>query len=423
MNELARAEASEPEIWRPSAALNPQRLDYLFGLAERMAFMAAVPETLRGERSNGTFTPFDDRTIVANVFAVVEQADRWNVSPFALLASAAIVRGKLAFEGKAIAGVLENQFGIKLHAYYRGEPGTDSYHIYLCDQELPDEVLAELQPRYRHDRYKIMDGSVAGWKTTDRGSPWRPDTFADMLVYRGTRQWVRVYKSALLLGVLADDEVQNFEALEAAAQRAVPIGERFAAPPKQGFNADNVAAALEHKPAPAMEIIDKDTGEVIPATTSGAQPGGNALKTTAEPKADKAPASATPAEESAGNTRDGQTDSGGRPDETPSSAAIHTPTDDGTGGDAASPARVSATIFHGYYSALARMTSAESVNKAHEAFWKGEGKGSKPTHPDDLQLARDIRDNNLLRVEGKITADNLKKEVDAWIASVCGGGL
>lgn len=419
MSDLA-IKTESAEIWRPSAALNPQRLDYLFGLAERIAFATGVPETLRGERKGQNFEPFDDRTVVANVFAVVEQADRWNISPFALLAASAIVRGKLCFEGKVIAGVLESQFGIKLYHYFRGEPRTDSYHVYICDEPLPDDVLANLKPGYRHDRYRIMDGSVGAWKTTGNGSPWRPDTFADMLVYRGDRQWVRVHKAAVLIGVLADDEVQNIS-LEATAQAAIPIGERFAPAPRTGFDPGNVAAALEHKPSVAMEIIDQDTGEVIPATNTGAQPSGDALKTTAEPKADKAPASATPADESAGSPRDGQTDNGGRPIGTPSSAAPATPAGDGTGGDAAAPLRVSAATFREYHSALARMATKENVERAHQEFFKA--KKVKLAHPDDMQLAKDIHDNHLHRVDGKIPGDVLAKEVASWISKVTGEQL
>lgn len=428
MTDLTPIEPRDAEIWRPSAALNPERLEYLWGLSERIAWSTSVNETLRGERkggTNGTFEPFDDRTILANVFAVVEQADRWNVSPFALLGSAAIVRGKLAFEGKVIAAVMEAQFGVKLYPYYRGEPRSDGYHIYLCDEELPESILAELEPGYRHDRYRIMDGSVGAWKTTNSGSPWKPDTYADMLIYRGSRQWARVYKSAAILGVIADDEVQQL-ALENAAQTAVPIGQRFA-PTGQGFNADGVAAALEHKPTVAMEIVDRETAEVtkvadlVTTTVPGAQPEAKVKTTSPGPAADKAPASAKPAENSAGTTRDGQTNDGGRPTETPSSAAPATLAADGTGGDAAPPSRVSADTFRDYYSALARMATKENVVKAHQSFFSG--KGIKLAHPDDLKLAKDIHDNNLLRVEGKKTAEVLKAEVDSWIAQVCGGAL
>lgn len=80
--------------------------------------------------------------------------------------------------------------------------------------------------------------------------------------------------------------------------------------------------------------------------------------------------------------------------------------------------RVSAELWRGYHSALARMTKPESIQKAHDTFW--DGNGIKVSHPDDIQLGKDIKTNHLDRAAGKIEGAVLAKEVEGWILQVTG---
>lgn len=420
MNEIAPIEGEA--IWRPSAALNPQRLEYLWQLTERIAFSTSVPESLRGERKGNNFEAFDDRTILANVFAVVEQADRWNISPFALLSAAAIVRGKLTFEGKVIAAVMEAQFGVKLYPYYRGTPRTDEYRVYLCDQELPEDILAELEPGYRHDKYRIMDGSVAEWKTTGAGTPWRPSTYADMLIYRGSRQWARVYKSGAILGVLADDEIEHL-ALEHAAQNAVPIGQRFAPAGSAGFSPDNVTKALENNSQQPMEIIDQETGEVIEVTKTEAQSASPDKTTMGGRKESGAPA-ASPASDkpSSGPSPSADGDDGGAG----SAGAAGTqgnqpqnsspaPSGDG-GGGGGTPVQVSAATLREISKKLARYASEENVKKGYTALCREHGFTKDALSQDDAAFLKSIADAHLSRAKGEATVEQCLAAVEAGIA-------
>lgn len=427
MNAIAPISADENAVWRPSAALNPDRLEYLWKLTDRLAWSTSVPETLRGERkggSNGTFEPFDDRTVMANVFAVVEQADRWNVSPFALLGAAAIVRGKLAFEGKVIAAVLESQFGVKLFPYFRGTPKTDSYHVYLCDEELPDEVLAELEPGYRHDRYRIMDGSVAGWKTTSSGSPWRPETYGDMLIYRGTRQWARVHRAAAILGVLADDEVENF-ALERNAQAALPTtAQRFAPPAsRQGFDADAVARQIEQTAQMPMGTVDLKTGELdlVPNDTEE-QSGTSAKQTQAGPKGGEPSSSAKPSSPgvdggpgNAGTNSDGtraQEDSSLSSDG--SEQRNSTPQAGGSSPSASANdvGTIGRAAFEEFSGALARVKQESNLSKAKDAFFRG--KGLKPNDK-EKELFQQIYTAHEGRIKGNLDVGKVMAEIRQWV--------
>lgn len=427
MNELAPIEPDA--IWRPSAALNPQRLDYLYGLAEKIAAGTTVPESLRGERKGQNFEAFDHATVVANVFAVVEQADRWNVSPFALIAAAAIVRGKLVFEGKVVAAVLEAQFGVKLYPYYRGKPGTDSLHVYLCDVELPDDILAQLEPGYRHDRYRIMDGSVGKWKTTGNGSPWRPDTYADMLIYRGVRQWCRVYKSAAILGVLADDEI-DVPALEYAAQNAVPIGQRFAAAGAAGFSPDNVTKALEDNSQQPMEIIDQETGEVTEVRNTEAQSARSASLTTSGRK-DTGIATGSPASEKPSSSPgpsadgdDGRAGSAASSGTQPQNSSPPPAGDDAGGGDSASSfVPVSAATFREIGQTLLRFGSEESVKKGYVTLLRQHNMTRATLSQRDADMATAILDAHYSRIRGEASIDLCKQAIEAAIAEHFGEKL
>ncbi|MCW5720734.1 MAG: hypothetical protein KIS86_06290 [Devosia sp.] len=419
MNAIAPIAEDENAIWRPSAALNPQRLEYLWGLTDRLAWSTSVPETLRGERKGNNFEPFDDRTILANVFAVVEQADRWNVSPFALLGSAAIVRGKLAFEGKVIAAVLESQFGVKLHSYFRGEPKTDNYHVYLCDEALPDDVLAELKPGYRHDRYRILDGSVAGWKTTGNGSPWRPETYGDMLIYRGTRQWARVHRAAAILGVLADDEVENL-ARERSAQAALPTtAQRFSpAVSRQGFDADAVAKQIEQTTQMPMGSVDADTGEVIEQNTeaqSGAAakttpPGRKASSESAAPASDKPSSPRVDGE--AGNAGGNQPQTNSSEDSRSSSPAAGDDAQE-SGEASSSLPSLSRAAFEEFSGALARIKKVENLPKAKDEFFRG--KGMKPNDKEKA-LFQTIYTTHETRVKNDLDVGKVMAEITGYIA-------
>lgn len=395
--------AGEPAIWRPSAALNPQRMDYLWALSEKIAAATVVPESLKKRKEGNVMVDLDWPEVLGNVFAVVEQADRWNISPFALLGCAAIVHGKLGFEGKVIATVLETNYGIKLHSYFTGTPETDDYHIYLCDEVLPEDVRNALKPGYRHPLFDILDGSVSEWKTTGSGTPWRPKTYGKMLVYRGTREWARVYKPAAMMGVLADDEIEDFR-LERAAAAANDITTRFAVPPRAGFNPDNIKQIEQNGQTPMAPLTTGTDGKE-PAKTEPKEPAG--AKTKAEPKAEPATGSG------------GQLDLDQQQQQTPSSSTPQTTQGDAAGGEARTipPYRLSAEEFQSYHSALARMTSSTSIGKADQEHWK---LSRPPKHADDQKLCKDIWENHKHRADGKITLEAINKELPAWIAQVTG---
>ena len=156
-------------------------------IASKLAQSSLIPDTLKGKT---------DEQTAANCFRVVEQAQRWGLSPFAVMDSASVVHGKLMWEGKLIAAAINQTLGCRLKYEYSGEGENRKV---VVSGKLEDEILT-------------IEGTVADWKTTGKGSPW--DRLANrdqMLAYRGARQWARRHAPEVILGVYAPDEIDESE--------------------------------------------------------------------------------------------------------------------------------------------------------------------------------------------------------------------
>src|SRR5215472_10314938 len=74
-------------------ALVPTNLDEAIKFAKAMSMAKAVPEHLQGD--------------IGSCLLVVEQAMRWRMSPFAVAQCTSNIKGKLMYEGKLVASVIE----------------------------------------------------------------------------------------------------------------------------------------------------------------------------------------------------------------------------------------------------------------------------------------------------------------------------
>src|SRR3954471_22919610 len=83
MNAIVPASSS------PSVVLMPHSIDEAMRLADLMARAKMVPKHLQGD--------------VGTCFMVVEQALRWQMSPFAVAQCTSSIGGKLMYEGKLVA--------------------------------------------------------------------------------------------------------------------------------------------------------------------------------------------------------------------------------------------------------------------------------------------------------------------------------
>jgi hypothetical protein len=216
------------------------RFEHYGRIASVMAQSNLVPETLKGG---------DRDTAIANCIQVVELADRLGFSPFAVAQCASVVYGKLMLEGKFVDAALQAKTGIELRTYYTGERGKPERRIYITDAELTEEQYDALEPGKYPFGVKMIDGSVREWQTFKKGTQnptaaWEGNADSQ-LGYRGKREWVRAYKPGVILGVLTDDEVQDFgeRRLEASAPLLSADGFEAAKPQKRARKPAGAAAA------------------------------------------------------------------------------------------------------------------------------------------------------------------------------------
>ncbi len=174
------------------AVLDTARYEQMWRVATAIANSSFCPETLSHYGPKNSRQRLEPHQIIANCFLVVNQAVRWNMDPFALIQCASMVHGKPCYEGKVIAAVLDSLLGTKLDFEFEGT----------------GEFMRVVVSGTRRDgKIKTVKGSVAQWKTTGENSPWRPADYERQLIYRGTREWARLWEPAVLLGVHAPDEM------------------------------------------------------------------------------------------------------------------------------------------------------------------------------------------------------------------------
>lgn len=274
------------EVIDPIHVLDTGRFEHMQRIANVMARSSMIPETLRTTKENSKAVALPFEEIMANCFLVVNQAVRWGMDPFAVISCCSVVHGRLAYEGKLVSAVLDARLSIKLEYYFTGEPATDQFRIYLCDQKLPDDLIPTLKPGISIPGYRIVDGSAGEWKTTGSGSPWTPKAYKRMLIYRGTREWTRLFESAVLLGVYTQDELEDLSD-DARARRALPmmtLSERMAASKgtvgTDGFSQEHVdrelqptepetkaAAEVDVPETPVDQDQEQDSSQASPPTS------------------------------------------------------------------------------------------------------------------------------------------------------------
>lgn len=339
---------SEMEIWKPSAALSPERMSFLLNMAKVLAKASVVPATLKHRDGNPNKELLPVEEIEANVFLVCELADRWQISPIALLGSVAIIRGKLAVEGKVIGGILELNAGIALEFEYSGT--GPNRKIIASGEKTPGKRVS-------------VEGTVSQWSTDGPGSPWRNPLDHDrQLAYRAMREWARIHKPSILLGVLTIDEARGIE-LETAAQNAkeIELVERYK--PKEvaapGFNPKALMQEVN-------EVFSTATTEFVGEMVSYQPP----EQTTA------------PAEASATT---------------------------GASGYHPEPDRLPAGILVGFSEALFRVSGADRLDTMVKEYWKKQG--GWPATEIDKKISGSIVSLHKKRFDGTMSIDQIRDEV------------
>lgn len=166
-------------------------------VAKLMVSSGLAPGHLKGEGK------------MADAFLVVAQAFRWGMDPFAVAQHTFVYQGKMGYEGKLIAAVVNASGKLKSPLNYRYEGAGDTRKVIVTGQFATDAAPRE------------VEGTVREWKTGNEKWAKMPD---QMLAYRGAREWARRHMPEVILGVnYADDEIPQ---MNIGPERAIDVTPR-----------------------------------------------------------------------------------------------------------------------------------------------------------------------------------------------------
>lgn len=200
-------------------SLVPANLGEAMRLAELMSKASLVPQHLQGKP--------------ADCFLVVEQSQRWGMSPFAVAQCTSSIRGKLMFEGKLVAAVINAQGGLSKRLAYTYEGDGNERRVTVSGT-----LKGETEPRTVEVSLKDARTENGSWKS-------QPD---QQLAYHGARVWARRHMPELMLGVYSPEE---FDEPRPQVAPAPPPARRpaAAAPPVEPQDSEPVSATPSSEPA------------------------------------------------------------------------------------------------------------------------------------------------------------------------------
>lgn len=251
-------------------ALDTAKFEHMQRFATAMAYSTFLPDALCKVKVDRNLVSLEPQEIVSNCFMVVNQAFRWGMDPFAVAACVSIVHGKLCYEGKLIAALIEAKLGIQLE-----------YEIAGQGEAMQVIVSGAIEGRPVLDskgKPKIVSGTVGDWKTTGEGSPWAAKGgYPRMLRYRGAREWARVHAPSLMLGVYSDDEMQALtderRARNARPVDAARIDDDEPHEPPADTSTQDAVNLVEGGLSDGKQVLwEDDEPDAVPADAKAAEP-------------------------------------------------------------------------------------------------------------------------------------------------------
>lgn len=166
--------------------------------------------------SKGKLVPAHLRESPGDCLMVIEQAMRWQMSPFAVAQCTSVIQGKLMFEGKLVSAALHTS-GLmeqRLREKFDGEGASRAV-------TLTGTIKGEAEPR-------SIRVTLAEARTTNGMWAKQPD---QQLIYFATRAWARRHAPEVMLGVYSPEEFDEpkrdtFTGTTIEAEPPPPIAKR-----------------------------------------------------------------------------------------------------------------------------------------------------------------------------------------------------
>jgi hypothetical protein len=179
-----------------SYLMDTGKFEHCYRIAKLMATASLIPDHLKftGNASNKRELTAEEK--IGNCFMIVNQAIRWGIDPWSMAPETYVVGGKLAFQGKLVAAVVNGLANLeeRLSYTFSGPPGSDDFTITVSGK-----IRGETEPR----TVSVRVGSV---KTDNQ--MWKKDP-EQKLVYTGATKWARRHCPEVILGIIVDDEIEE----------------------------------------------------------------------------------------------------------------------------------------------------------------------------------------------------------------------
>lgn len=237
-----------------SFLLDTGRFEHLQRIARLMALSSVTPKHLLGDSIEQT---------QANCFRVVNQAMRWGMDPFAVVDETYVVNGRLGYQGKLVAAVINTRTAYRLKPVYSTQTGKAFAAVIIGasgpiegpDMELlrgaaeSDEAFRKALPKLHEKDILAIRISVEQAATTNK--MWTSDP-EQKLFYSGATKWARRYFPEVLLGVLSEDEV------DVDIPPSPPVGRVNLFEERPVENGHKEPAKVEEKKEPAPAAAGRD---------------------------------------------------------------------------------------------------------------------------------------------------------------------
>ncbi len=175
------------------ALFDTARFEQMCRIAEVMASSTLIPDHLWQDKKGS----FSFEQVRGNCFLIVNQAMRWGLDPFSVAPETYFSRGKMSYQGKLVAAVINTRAGIKGRLKYSYSGEGDDLTVTVSATFVGD------------DQPSTVTVSLKDAKTSNE--IWLKDP-KQKLAYNGAIKWARLHAPEVILGVHTDDDLERMEA-------------------------------------------------------------------------------------------------------------------------------------------------------------------------------------------------------------------
>lgn len=230
------------------------RFEQLQRLAKMLACSSLTPKHLVAKPAFPNGNPHPET--LANCFRVANQAVRWGFDIFAVADSTYVVAGKLGYEGKLVAAVINARAGLVGSLRYSHSGAGDNRTV---------TVYGRLAGE---DEDRTVEVTVSQAKTGN--DMWKKDP-DQKLCYNGAIKWARRHSPEVVMGVLTDDDLDQVSARDLKPQTISDLVSRVEPPQSIEHEIKNAAA---NEPGGALpEDSPREAAKDAPVNDDDSQDG------------------------------------------------------------------------------------------------------------------------------------------------------